>query len=369
MTTERVTVDLADRSYTVLIGERLLDTLGETLRESASGHQVLLIMDSAVESPWGKHVYKTLAAAGYDVGVFEVPTGETSKSPEMLFAIWEQLAAASFPRDSMIVALGGGMVGDLAGFAAATYHRGISYVHVPTTLLGMVDSSVGGKTAVNLAQGKNLVGAFWQPVLVVADLQTLGTLPEQERSSGVAEIIKYGVIRDAPFFELLERRVADLFAPGESALLSRVIRRSVEIKAEVVAADERESNVRAILNFGHTLGHAIEAEQNYRGLRHGEAIAVGMLAASLIAVNRNSPAWTAREHKRLEGVIAAARLPLRVPAGLGAAALAARTAGDKKVRGGKLHYVLPVRMGEVELVRDVEHAEMIAALRQLGAGD
>ncbi|MBI5154337.1 3-dehydroquinate synthase, partial [Candidatus Poribacteria bacterium] len=358
--------ELGDRSYPILIGRRLIDTIGTHLREVCDGDQIMLVWDRAVESPWGKLLFKTIAGAGFDVGTFEVPEGESSKSAEMLARLWDTLADGAFGRDSMIVALGGGVVGDLAGFAAASYLRGIAFAQIPTTLLAMVDSSVGGKTGINLPQGKNLIGAFWQPRLVVADLDCLGTLADAERNSGMAEVIKYGVIHDAAFFAFLEEHAAALFLPDGTEHLVHAVKRSVEIKAEVVTADERESGLRAILNFGHTLGHALEAEGHYHGLRHGEAISVGMAAASLLAVRRGGM-WTAAEDARLTALLQKVQLPVRFPAGTEAHALIERTYLDKKARQGRPRYVLPVRMGEVELVRDVTDAEVMAVVKELGA--
>lgn len=302
------------------------------------------------------------------VFVHEVPMGEQSKSAEAVAAMWNALAEADFTRDSAIVALGGGVVGDLAGFAAATFLRGIAFVQIPTTLLAMVDSSVGGKTGINLSAGKNLVGSFWQPRLVLADLDCLRTLPDGERHSGMAEVIKYGVIRDAQLFAFLEEHVEHLFEAGEAVHLRAVVRRSVEIKAEVVTADEREDGLRRILNFGHTIGHAIEAEGGYGALRHGEAVGIGMVAASLLTLRRGqSPEWTDAEHARLVRLVELAQLPVRVPAGMTAAALLDRTRVDKKARNGQVRYILPVRLGEVEVVRDVTDEMVLGVLRELGA--
>ena len=364
----RVRVDLGKRSYEIIIGRRLFDTAGDFLREVVGGNQVLVVCDEAVESPWGKLLAKTLAASGFDVGVVTLPSGEKTKGVEHAAQLWEMLADGAFARDSAMVALGGGVAGDLTGFAAATYLRGIPFIQVPTTLLAMVDSSVGGKTGVNLPQGKNLVGSFWQPAMVLADLDCLKTLPEAERISGMAEVIKYGVIYDEAFFSFLEENLDTIFRPGFDGQLVQVVKRSVEIKAEVVTADERETGLRAILNFGHTLGHAIEAVTHYGQLRHGEAIAIGMVAASLISLRRDAMTlWTEAEHTRLVKLLERTGLPTRVPEGLSAEQLIERTQMDKKVQKGRIRYVLPVRMGGVEIVRDVEPEEVAAALAELGA--
>lgn len=354
---------MGDRSYDILIGRRLIDTLGETLRAAVAGNQTLIVCDEAVASPAGKLIFRKLADAGFDCAIHQVPSGEASKNADEVARIWGVLADGNFDRGSSVVALGGGMVGDLAGFAAASYLRGVSFVQVPTTLLAMVDSSVGGKTGINLPQGKNLVGAFHQPRLVVADLDLLQTLPAEERASGLAEVIKYGVIYDAEFFAFLEGHIEVLFDPADVSHLVHTIQRSVEIKADVVSQDERESGLRAILNFGHTLGHAVEAEADYGGLRHGECVAIGMVAASLLTVRRGIEGWTEREHERLVALIEKANLPTRIPATLGEEQLLRRTRIDKKTRNGKVNYVLPTRLGHVDIVRDVTDDEVRAVIR------
>lgn len=365
--TESVRVELGSRSYEVVIGNRLLDSLGDSLRSTIRGRQVLIVNDAAITSPWGRMVFRAVSEAGFDVGVIEVPAGERSKDSANLVRLWDVMAEGDFARDSAIVALGGGVVGDLAGFAAATFLRGIDFIQIPTTLLAMVDSSVGGKTGINLAQGKNLVGSFWQPSLVVADLDCLGTLPVAECRSGLAEVIKYGVIRDAEFFAFLEDGIEQVFEPGKRDTLRHVVRRSVEIKAEVVAADEREGGLRRILNFGHTLGHAIEAEGAYSSLRHGECVAIGMVAASMLTLRRKVAGWTEKEHERLVRLIERAQLPVRLPGGMNADAVLDRTRVDKKVEKGRVRYVLPTRIGHVETVRDVNNDDVLAVLRELGA--
>jgi 3-dehydroquinate synthase len=362
-----VVVDLGSRAYSIHVGQRLLDSLGTLLGDVAQSQKVLLVFDEAVESPWGKMMHKLLVKAGYEVATHVMAAGEAAKTVETATAIWSKLADGAFDRDSTIVALGGGVVGDVAGFAAAAYLRGIAFIQIPTTLLAMVDSSVGGKTGVNLPQGKNLVGAFWQPRMVLADIDFLGTLSERQRVSGLAEIIKYGVIRDAELFAFLEENIATLFEGLHSADLIHVIRRSVEIKADVVVADEREGGLRRILNFGHTIGHAIEAEQHYEGMTHGEAIAVGMVVASALGRIHHPDTWTEECHARLVALLEKAGLPTRFPAGMSAEALIERTSVDKKVRKGTLRWVLPVRIGEVVISRDVTIEQAREVLVGLGA--
>lgn len=359
-----VHVPLGDRAYDIEIGAGILARAGEACRRVLKGSKVLVASDAAVEKPWADRVAASLSAAGFEVHRHAVPTGERSKCTAQLDALWNAMAEQDFARDSALVAVGGGVVGDLAGFAAGSFLRGIDLVQVPTSLLAMVDSSVGGKTGINLAAGKNLVGAFWQPRLVMIDPECLSTLPDGERRSGMGEVIKYGVIFDAEFFAFLERTMAAM-APAD---LLHAIKRSVEIKAAVVTADERESGLRRILNFGHTLGHAIEAEAHYRDLRHGECVAIGMVAVSLLTAKRGVPGWTAREHERLVKLVEAAGLPTRIPATMKAESLLDRTRVDKKVAKGVVRYVLPTRLGEVETVSDVQDAEVLAVCEELKEG-
>ena len=363
---QTVTIDLGDRSYHIYIGRGLVGECGAAVREVISGGKLLLAYDEAVAAI-AKHIEDSLAVAGFTVVPAPIPSGEQSKCTEQLDALWNRMAEADFTRDCGLVAVGGGVVGDLAGFAAASFLRGIPFVQVPTSLLAMVDSSVGGKTGINLAAGKNLVGAFWQPRLVLVDLECLHTLPVAERNSGLAEVIKYGVIRDADFFAFLEKNLTLLFNPAEDERLATAVRRSVQIKADVVRADEREGGLRRILNFGHTIGHAVEAEGGYSALRHGEAIAIGMVAASLLTLKRNVPGWTKIEHERLSRLIGMAHLPVHMPESMSAQALLDRTRVDKKAAGGRVRYVLPTRLGHVETVSDVTDEMVLEVCRELGA--
>ncbi|MBM4154151.1 MAG: 3-dehydroquinate synthase [Lentisphaerae bacterium] len=272
---KRVRVELGDRSYRILIGGGLLSRAGALCRDAGLGGAALVVTDRNVARRYAGPVRAALEGAGCRVSMAVVPAGESSKCGARLFELYDRALDAGLDRKSFVVALGGGVVGDLAGYLAASYLRGIAFVQIPTSLLAMVDSSVGGKTGIDLPRGKNLVGAFHQPALVLADTDTLSTLPRREYAAGLAEVVKYGVIRDAALFRLLERRAADVLA-CDRALMDRVIARCCEIKAEVVGADEREGGVRAILNFGHTLGHALENAAGYEGLLHGEAVAAGM---------------------------------------------------------------------------------------------
>jgi len=288
----------------------------------------------------------SLEAAGFEPVLLTVPAGETSKSLKYVQTCCEQLARHRLERTSFIVALGGGVVGDLAGFVAASYLRGIAFVQVPTTLLAQVDSSVGGKVGVNLPAGKNLVGAFYQPRLVLCDLTSLDTLPNREYRSGLAEVIKYGIIHDSALFDRLEKNL-DLLLKKDSSALAAVVARCCEIKAEVVGQDETEGGLRAILNFGHTIGHAIEAISGYGKYLHGEAISIGQVAAAKLSVKLSGLGPDSAE--RIEALFRRAGLPVRLSLRapemkclLGAMRL------DKKVSGGEIKFVLAKRIGEVE---------------------
>ncbi len=339
-------VSLGERSYSISIGSGGLTGLGGSCRKLGLGRQCAVITDVNVAAHYAAKAQDSLAAAGFQVHVISVPAGETAKSLRTVETVYNALAAQRLGRDSFIVALGGGVVGDLAGFVAATYLRGIAFVQVPTTLLAQVDSSVGGKVGVNLKAGKNLVGSFYQPRLVVCDLDVLDTLPEREFRAGMAEVIKYGIIYDAPLFQRLERGLDQLFQRDRAALAT-IIARCCAIKAEVVGQDETEGGLRAILNFGHTIGHALEAISGYGKYLHGEAIAIGQVAAAKL-----SSALTglpARDAERIERIFSRAGLPtsVRLKARqqenlFGAMKL------DKKVRAGEVTFVLATRIGAVK---------------------
>ena len=320
----------------------------DELRGRPELRRALVVADANVAVPHGAVIVDSLRAAGFAVELLTVDAGEETKSVAWLARIWDRLGAMKLGRDGLLVAVGGGVIGDLVGFAAASWLRGVDFVQVPTSLLAMVDSSVGGKTGINHETGKNLIGAFWQPRLVLADLATLATLSRGERISGMAEVIKYGVIRDADFFAWLEREVEAVrdLAP---AALAKAVYDSCAVKAEVVGADEREtSGLREILNFGHTVGHALENSAGYGALRHGEAISIGMVVEGRLALGRHE-GWTPLEQARLESLLERAGLPLRVPKELGLTLAAVQEAAksDKKNRAGTVRYMLPTRLGEV----------------------
>jgi len=345
-TVRRVDVSLGNRSYAIRIGSGLLARLGRECARLSLGKKCAIITDTMVGPLYAKAAVRSLAKAGFEPVVLMVPAGEKAKSIATVQSCYDRLAAHRLERRSFIVALGGGVVGDLAGFVAATYVRGISFVQVPTTLLAQVDSSVGGKVGVNLKAGKNLVGAFYQPRLVLCDLDTLKTLPMREFRAGMAEVIKYGIICDAGLFSRLEKSMTKLMA-RETGLLSGVIARCCEIKAEVVSQDETEGGLRAILNFGHTIGHGLEAISQYGKYLHGEAISIGQVAAARLSHRLlNLPL---AEVQRVRDLFAAAGLPVELDLSTPKVrALVAAMRLDKKVTEGEIKFVLARRIGAVE---------------------
>ena len=355
-----VKVPLGGRSYSILIGTALLSRLGAQCRRLRLGTRCAIVTDTNVGRQFAKPAVESLAKAGFAPALIVVPAGETAKSLRTVQACYDQLAAHRLERNSFLVALGGGVVGDLAGFVAATYLRGIAFVQVPTTLLAQVDSSVGGKVGVNLKAGKNLVGAFYQPRLVLCDLDTLKTLPDREYRAGLAEVIKYGIIYDAGLFQRLERDLPQLLR-RDPRTLAAVVARCCEIKAEVVRQDETESGLRAILNFGHTIGHALEAVSRYGRYLHGEAIAIGQVAAARLS--GQVLGLPAREVDRIESIFQRAGLPTRVeltPPQRQKLLAAMRL--DKKVSGGEIKFVLARRLGAVEFGHRVPDALVAGAL-------
>jgi len=342
-----------DRSYEIVCGRGLLGDVGPAVR-AAGGRRAVVVCDAAVAASHGQAVAAGLERAGIETLRLEVPSGEAAKSVAGAARLWDALAAAAVDRQTHVVAVGGGVVGDLAGFVAATFARGLPVWQVPTTLVAQVDSAIGGKTGVNLEGGKNLVGAFWQPSGVFADVDTLASLPEREFTSGFAEVVKYGMIFDAGFFSWLENHVAELLA-REPAALGRAVERSAELKAAVVEADEREtSGARAALNYGHTFAHAFETVAGYGRLLHGEAVAIGMACAARLArlLDRIGDDVVARQDR----LLAAFGLPTH-PGGAGPVAadeLLAVMARDKKSSAGRLRFVLPDRIGRVALVSGVD---------------
>lgn len=350
--TRTLQVALGERSYPIHIGPGLVGD-SQYYRPYIRGRQVMIVSNETVAPLYLAPVEQALS--GYQLERVILPDGERHKTLEVWNRIFDGLLAGRFGRDCTIVALGGGVVGDMAGFAAACYQRGVAFVQIPTTLLAQVDSSVGGKTGVNHARGKNMIGAFYQPGAVVADTETLKTLPDRELSAGIAEIIKYGLIRDAPFFAWLESNLDALLARDPGAL-SDAIERSCRNKAEVVAADEREAGQRALLNLGHSFGHAIETGMGYGEWLHGEAVAAGMCMAADLSGRLG---WMDRESiSHIRALIHAARLPVDPPAELSPQRFRELMAVDKKVQDGRLRLVLMQGIGHSLVTGDFDPSKL-----------
>jgi 3-dehydroquinate synthase len=346
---DRVCVDLGDRSYEVVVGDGLLDHVGEFLAPFKLGPATVIVTNPVVKRYYGTRVVRSLSAVGLQPTVLTLPDGERTKSLRWVAKILNELLRCRYERKALLVALGGGVIGDLAGFAASVYLRGIPFVQVPTTLVAQVDSSIGGKTGVNHRLGKNLIGTFYQPKLVLIDPGALRTLPPREYRAGLAEVIKYGVIADAAFFEFLEQNM-DPILKLEPAALHRIIRTSCAIKAAVVSQDEQEGDRRRILNFGHTVGHALETVGGYRRYKHGEAVAIGMVVAARLAERLGLA--DARVGARIRALVERTGLPADLPP-RSASALIRAMGQDKKVQDRRIHFVLPDRIGHA-LVRPVE---------------
>ncbi|MGB7951552.1 MAG: 3-dehydroquinate synthase [Candidatus Binatia bacterium] len=340
---QSLSVSLGDRSYPIHVGDGILPQVGDFLQQLGLGRKVAVITNPTVAQLYLDTVHESLAHAGFEVLPVLVPDGEQHKNLTSLSAIYDRLIAERLDRQSCVLALGGGVVGDLAGFAAATFLRGLPYVQVPTTLLAQVDSSVGGKTGVNHQDGKNLIGAFYQPRLVVIDVAVIQSLPRREFTAGLAEVIKYGVIDDAALFRLLEEKIEKLINLDRE-LLTQVISRSCAIKAKVVEKDEREDNVRAVLNFGHTIGHALEVATRYEKYLHGEAVGIGMAQAAAISVQQGF--CDQRSFGRIRKLIAKASLPVEIPRDVSMQVLVQGMEVDKKSAGGKIKFVMCAGIGK-----------------------
>lgn len=355
---QTVNIDLGDRSYPIYIGQSLLQDkalLGRHIR----GQQVLIVTNETIAPLFAQQVETALS--DFDTRTVVLPDGEAHKNLTVLNQIFDALLEASFDRSCTLIALGGGVVGDMAGFAAASYQRGVDFIQIPTTLLAQVDSSVGGKTGVNHTQGKNMIGAFHQPRCVIADTNTLEPLPVSELRAGLAEVVKYGFIIDSDFFDWLESNLPALLAKNPDAL-AHAIRRSCEIKADIVANDERERGQRALLNLGHTFGHAIEAAAGYGSWLHGEAVAAGISMAADLSMRLGM--IHDNEHRRGIAILEAAGLPTTPPADMTPEQFLHYMRKDKKTLGGTIRLILLDAIGSARLRDDFDPASLDATLEQ-----
>jgi 3-dehydroquinate synthase len=358
MAEQIVPVTLGERSYDIVLHPGLLATVGDRLRALTTSPKIGVVTDRYVASHYLQAILRSLCKAGYDPTPIILPPGERTKTLGTIAKILDELARHKFERQSLLLALGGGVIGDVTGFAAAIYQRGIPFVQVPTTLVAQVDSSVGGKTGVNHRLGKNLIGAFYQPRAVLIDPLTLRTLPRREWIAGLAEVIKYGIIADEEFFTILEQEIPALLTLDEEPVI-HAIKRSCEIKAQVVGADERESDRRRILNYGHTIGHALESLAGYRGLIHGEAVGIGLVQEADLACHMGLCERAVVE--RIRSLVQRAGLSEQA-APRSFTSLWGAMQHDKKVVGGRVIGVWPVRIGEV-VIRPLEQQVCAAWFR------
>jgi 3-dehydroquinate synthase len=355
-----VKVRLGQNSYSIVIGAGILNQTGQMLKELGLKEKAVIITNPVVQKLYGKLVYQSLVAAGYKTTVLEVPDGEKYKSLESAGKLYQQLAEFGAERSTPVLALGGGVIGDLAGFVAATYMRGVPFTQLPTTLLAQVDSSIGGKTAVNHGQLKNEIGAFYQPRITISDIATLKTLPPAELTSGLAEVIKHAVIKDEQFFNYLEQNLDRIKALDDN-VLETIVMKCAQIKAEIVENDEKDMASRNILNFGHTVGHAVEAVSNFQ-VAHGQAVAVGMVAAAKIAAELDL--MDSVNVTGLERILQKAGLMTRLPK-MEINRVIQTMRYDKKVRNDKIRFVLPRSIGQVFITDDVSSTVVEKVLREM----
>jgi 3-dehydroquinate synthase len=345
--------------YLALVGSGVIGQVGKQARRSLAGRTCAIISDTKAASLFAKGVADTLATAGFQSILITIPTGEKSKTLKQAGAICDQMAAAGLDRQSFVIGLGGGVIGDISGFVAAIYHRGIPHVQIPTTLLAMVDSSIGGKTGVDTRAGKNLIGAFHHPLLVIDDLDTLKTLPRREFNQGFAEIIKHAIIADAKMFKQVQ-----LWNAGDQLALQSLIRRNIEIKSAIVSRDERDrTGERAVLNFGHTIGHAIERAGNYRKFLHGEAVSLGIVAACAISIKRAGLPPDQRD--AVVDLLRQFDLPTRLPPNFPRKQIFGALKFDKKFEGGKIRFVVTPKIGSAHLANNVTVNDIREAVNQL----
>ena len=362
---EKVRVMLGSRSYDICIGHNILTELKDYLPGLLSGRKIAIITNPELNKLYGNGLYQQLKGAGFMPTVIELPPGEKYKTLKSVSKIYDVLTREKFERNSSVLALGGGVIGDIAGFVAATYLRGVPYVQIPLSLLAQVDSSVGGKTGVNHPLGKNLIGAFYQPVLVWIDVGVLKTLPRRELIAGMAEVIKYGVIADERFFSFIEDNYKKILSLEQESLI-HMVERSCGIKAGVVSSDEREKGLRAILNFGHTIGHAVETLTDYKRYKHGEAVAMGMVCAARLAFLMEICHHDV--YKRIAGLCSLIGLRTSIPQ-VEFSALWETLQRDKKIINEKVRFILPVRIGEVKIIEDIDRGLLQEAIQSCYSGD
>ncbi|MBM4136026.1 MAG: 3-dehydroquinate synthase [Nitrospira sp.] len=348
---EKVRVELGERSYDIAIGFHILDSIGETIKSFGLSPRIAIVSNPTVFSLYGERVLDSVRKAGFNAITITIPDGEGYKDIQWLQHIYDELLKHKLDRSSALIALGGGVIGDITGFAASTYMRGISYIQVPTTLLAQVDSSVGGKTGVNHKLGKNMIGTFWQPRLVWVDTETLKTLPQRELLAGLAEVIKYGVIWDNELFDFLENNRNKILNLDRDAI-TYIIKRSCEIKAEVVSKDERESGIRSILNYGHTIGHAIETVTEYKRYLHGEAVAIGICLEARLSNMLNF--IDMNQVLRIKTLIESYGMPSEIPADIDINNILTPMQLDKKAVAGELKFILPERIGAVRIHKGIK---------------
>lgn len=347
---EKVRVELGDRSYNIIISDNILDDIGENLKSFGFSPRIAIVSNPTVFSLYGNRVLDSVKKADFDVITLIIPDGEEYKDLIWLQHIYDELLKHKLDRASALIALGGGVIGDITGFAASTYMRGISYIQVPTTLLAQVDSSVGGKTGVNHKLGKNMIGTFWQPRLVWIDVETLKTLPRKELLAGIAEVIKYGVIWDKGLFDFLAKN-GDKVLNLDRDVITYIVKRSCEIKAEVVSRDERESGLRSILNYGHTIGHAIETVTGYTRYLHGEAVAIGMCLEARLSMMLHF--LDMKQVDRIKALIESYGMPSEIPADIDINNMLTSMQLDKKAVAGELKFILPERIGSVRIHKGI----------------
>lgn len=343
-----IPVKLPQNSYNIHVGSGSLSQIGETVKQLPIGKKIIVVSNPEIFNFYGNTLINSLQNAGFEVSCHLIPAGESYKNLDSITKIYDTALTNHLERASTMIALGGGVIGDMTGFAAATWLRGINFIQVPTSLLAMVDAAIGGKTGVNHPQGKNLIGAFYQPKLVYIDPLVLKTLPAREFRAGMAEVIKYGIIWDTDLFSQLENAARlDELGLITQELLETIIIRSCQAKANVVSQDEKESGLRAILNYGHTIGHAVESYTHYATFVHGEAVAIGMIEAGKIAVAANF--WSETEAKRQEKLIIKTGLPTKMPDDIDIEKIIDLLQSDKKVKAGKVRFILPTTIGKVTI--------------------